>query len=460
MVRSLQFSRRGADNRDETMTLTPTELRNGTRRVVLIDFDWHDADLIPELLKQPGISVRLVAGERNADPGVRVAELCSLPRTCDLADLTREIFDLALVGERSSRRTQLESLLLALGTPCQTPQAFLRGPGAPEPAPAIEAPLALHAAAFESVMGGGDLDQLVQDAFADLGDGAPTRPRPVVVSNRPRLVITSLDDFPSPEDRARLELALKDLVFHTGAGTAELHAVAGDRKLHLVAQVGPEDRLLKGLVDLAVELGTPQVVTRLSEPQKGKAWGAWPFRTAQRRGVLAAASIDPGDGWAQWQKMVEDLRVTWDAEDLQRAGASFPLTPDRETGWLDREAFRACLELAVERNRRDRLRFELHRLDFPPGPEAFSIVQSKLPAQVRDTDSLHRSGDRTVLLLSAAETEHYAHLRRRLLALWDSAWREAKMAPPAPALVDQFVDMNGPEDAEAFLAVAQDWLSA
>lgn len=442
------------------MTITPTEIRNGMRRVVLIDFDWHDADLIPELLKQPGVSVRLVAGERNADPGVRVAELCSLPRTCDLADLTREIFDLALVGERSSRRTQLESLLLALGTPCQTPQAYLRGPGGPEPAPAIEAPLALHAAAFETVMGGGDLDQLVQDAFADLGDGAPTQPRPVVASARPRLAIVSLDDFPSPEDRARLELALKDLVFHTGAGTAELHATSGDRKLHLVAQVGPEDRLLKGLVDLAVELGTPQVVTRLSEPQKGKAWGAWPFRTAQRRGVLAAASIDPGDGWAQWQKMVEDLRVTWDAEDLQRAGASFPMTPDRETGWLDREAFRACLELAVERNRRDRLRFELHRLDFPLGPEAFSIVQSKLPAQVRDTDSLHRSSDRTVLLLSASEPEHYAHVRRRLLALWDAAWREAKLASPAPALVDQFVDMNGPEDAEAFLAVAQDWLSA
>ncbi len=73
--------------------------------------------------------------------------LCGLPRTFDLADLTREIFDLALVGERSSRRTQLESLLLALSTPCQTPQEFLRGSESEDAVhPAIEAPLALHAA--------------------------------------------------------------------------------------------------------------------------------------------------------------------------------------------------------------------------------------------------------------------------------------------------------------------------
>ena len=63
---------------------------------------------MPELLKRPAVSVRLVAGERTQDPGVRVAEMCGLPRTLDLAGLTREIFGLALVSERSSRRTQLE----------------------------------------------------------------------------------------------------------------------------------------------------------------------------------------------------------------------------------------------------------------------------------------------------------------------------------------------------------------
>ncbi|MBP8136994.1 MAG: hypothetical protein KAY61_02220 [Candidatus Eisenbacteria bacterium] len=150
------------------------------RRVVLIDFDWQDADLLPELLKRPGISVRLVAGERVHDPGVRVAELCGLPRTLDLADLTREIFDLAIVGERSSRRTQLESLLLALGTPCQTPQEFMQGASdASDESPAIEAPLALHAATLEHTLGGGDYDALLEQALPDLGADAPVAPAPV-----------------------------------------------------------------------------------------------------------------------------------------------------------------------------------------------------------------------------------------------------------------------------------------
>ena len=108
-------------------TLTNSAHTETMRRVVLIDFDWQDADLLPRLLRQPGLSVRLVAGERPDDPGLRVAELCGLPRTLDLADLTREIFDLALVSERSARRTQIEGLLLALGTPCASPRGLLEG---------------------------------------------------------------------------------------------------------------------------------------------------------------------------------------------------------------------------------------------------------------------------------------------------------------------------------------------
>ena len=54
------------------------------RRLLLVDFDWKDADLIPELFREPGVSVRLVAGDGPQDPGVRVAELCGLPRTLDL----------------------------------------------------------------------------------------------------------------------------------------------------------------------------------------------------------------------------------------------------------------------------------------------------------------------------------------------------------------------------------------
>src|SRR5882672_767997 len=128
-----------------TTTHTQSSALRAPRRAVLIDFDWHDSDLMPSLLKQPGLAVRLVAGERPDEAGMRVAEMCGLPRTVDLADLTREIFDLALVSERSPRRTQVEGLLLALGTPSQTPQTYLDGDSFPtDDAPGIEVPLALH----------------------------------------------------------------------------------------------------------------------------------------------------------------------------------------------------------------------------------------------------------------------------------------------------------------------------
>src|SRR5262249_33980808 len=141
--------------RPRMATLSQDPAVPSVRRLLLIDFDWRDTDWLPELFRSPGVSVRLVAGEGPQDPGVRMAELCGLPRTVDLADLTREIFDLALVGERSSRRTQLESLLVALGTPCMTPEEYLRGPAAPDASlPGVDAPLALHAAAMEQSLAG------------------------------------------------------------------------------------------------------------------------------------------------------------------------------------------------------------------------------------------------------------------------------------------------------------------
>lgn len=443
------------------MAMLSTDSQTATpmpRRVVLIDFDWQDADLMPELLKRPAVSVRLVAGERTQDPGVRVAEMCGLPRTLDLADLTREIFDLALVSERSSRRTQLESLLLALGTPCQTPQEFLTGNTQAPTRPDIEAPLTLHAAALEQSLGGADFTAIVQQTLNEFDTATPFEPRAFVAPPHPRIIVASLEDFPSREAREHLETAIKGLVLHTGAGTAELHAGDGEQ-MQLVAQVGPEDKLLRGLIDLAVELGTPQVVTRVTEPGKGRTWGAWPFRTAQRRGVLAAAAIDTTNGWSSWQNMVDDLRTTWDEEDREKTSASFPFTPVRAPGWLEQEEFRSRIELALERNRHDRLRFELHRLDFPDAPMAIEQMCVWLPGQLRDTDCLCRPAERSVLLLTAGPSEAFLHLRRRILALWDTAWRDAGRTPPSPAVVDQHVAMAGPEDAESFLAAAGAWLT-
>ncbi len=440
-------------------TLSPIVAEGAPRRVVLIDFDWQDADLLPELLRQPGVSVRLVAGERPDDAGLRVAELCGLPRTLDLADLTREIFDLALLSERSPRRTQIEGLLLALGTPCASPQSLLDGKSHTESqVPAIEAPLALHAAAFEEAIGGEAFEHIVEQALPDLSHDSPTMPQPVQPSGRNNLEIPSLEDFPSPEDRQGLEQALASLVAGTGACGAELHAGSADH-IEVVAQVGPEDRLLKGLVGIALELNTPQVVSRLTGPLEGKAWGAWPFQTTQRRGVLAAAAIDPAAGWAKWQHMVEELRSTWDVRDREQAAPAFPLLPGAQSGWLDVAAFRASIDLAIERNRRDGLRFAIHRLAFVDTPDAVDILCGILPGQLRDTDCICHPGPRVVLLLSAGPSHAFVHVRRRLLSLWEDAWHQSGHPPSAPPITNERVEMVGPEDAEGFKAAANDWLT-
>lgn len=428
-------------------------------RLLLIDFDWQDTDLIAELLQEPGLSVRLVAGGGPQDPGVRVADLCGLPRTLDLADLTREIFDLALVGERSSRRTQLESLLVALGTPCVTPEEFRRGRvTGPETAqPGIEAPLAMHAAALEQSLAG-SVDALIDQALPDLSEPTPLAPHTPEPADAPRIGSITLDDFPSVETRHHLEDALKALVLLSGAGTAELHA--GDRgTLRLVAQIGPEDRLLKGLIDLASEMGTPQVVTRMSDPGRGRTWAAWPFRTMQRRGVLAGAALDPRDGLDSWQRMLDDLRVTWDREDLERSVSSFPLTPNREQRWLDPETFRVRVDMAVDRHRRDGLRFELHRLEFPGAPAAMQHMVVALLPQVRDTDALSQPFPLVLTLLAAGEPEAFAQLRKRLLMSWEQAWELAGLAPPAAAFVDRHIALVGLEDIEAMLTAADVWLA-
>jgi hypothetical protein len=151
----------------------------GSRRLVLVDFDWDDAELVPALLRQPGVSVGLVAGQRPEDAGMRLAELCDLPRTFDLTDLTRQLFALALVSDRSPRRAHVESLLRAMGTPSQTPQGFLgqpaggQAPPPPEETFDLAAALRLQAEQLDDALGPlddarGDLGAL-DDEHADLG---------------------------------------------------------------------------------------------------------------------------------------------------------------------------------------------------------------------------------------------------------------------------------------------------
>jgi len=439
------------------MTNPTTVSANGAdRRLLLVDFDWQDADLMPELLQHPGVCVRLVAGAQYDDAGIRLAELCGLPRTVDLADLTREIFDLALVSERSPRRTQIEGLLLALGTPSITPQAFLSGEQNAASAPSVEAPLALHAAAFESAVGGADFDALMEQALPDVSGDAPTAPQPVVVSETPRVQIASLTEFPSPEDRKGLESALQSIMDATGTRRAELHLVGPDQ-VEMVVEVGPADALLGSLVGLARQLGGPQVVGGLTGQQEGKAWGAWPFRTVQRHGVIAAGGIDPVTGWSTWERTASELRSAWDARERELAGPAFPFLPERFPRWLDTEDFAKRLELAVERNRRDGLRFHVYRIVFPGPDSVVATLCDRLPARLRDMDCLTRPESQTVLLLTAGAAEAFTHVRRRLVSLWEDVWIEAGQSKPAPVVSDETARLATPADEAAFLATARGW---
>jgi hypothetical protein len=442
-----------------TTTVSSPVKEGQRRRVVLIDFDWQDADLLPRLLHTPGLAVRLVAGERTEDPGLRMAEVCGLPRTLDLADLTREIFDLALVSERSPRRTQVEGLLLALGTPTLTPQTFVAHDQRPgEAISEVENALELPTLPIEATLASDDFEHFIEHALPDLSDDAPIGPPRVPSRNKASLRLPGKDDFPGPEARADLEATLRSLMADTGAERAEVR-VDGPQGAEIIVEVGPEDPLLGGVVELAQLHGTTHVITSVSGSPSGTAWGAWPFQTAQRRVVVAAAGIRP-NRWTAWETMVAELCATWEQQRRDRAAPAFPLVPENQGGWLQPDDFLMHLELAVERHRRDGLRFALQLLDFPISAAAVDRFTERLPQHLRETDSICRPGPQRVLLLTATPRDRFPYLRGRIAALWQEAWLAAGNERPIPGIVDERFEMTKPDDAEQFLSRARRWLEA
>lgn len=420
------------------------------RRLVLVDFDWEDADLVPELLQKPGVSVRLVAGQRAEDPGVQLAEMCGLPRTLDLADLTREIFDLALVSGRSARRSHVEGLLQAMGTPSQTPQDFVaEKPGVSGHTLDMETALRLHAALLDAALGG-TIDVKAAPQFES--PAAVTPPAEPIPSEP----ACGVKNVPGLEDRPGLEAMLAELMSGTGATRAELR-VAKDDAANSVIELGPADPLLAGLVALAEQEEEAQVVTRVTDGDAGEAWGAWPFRTAQHSGVLAAGAIHPKH-WQRWKLAVAEMRGAWDEQDRDRVGPAFPMVPARQGGWLPPDDFQQRLELAVERHRRDGLRFALVRLDLPISTAAADVFAQRLPSQLRDTDSICRPTPQRTLMLSATPKDRFPYLRGRLLALWQEAWLATGNERPIPGFLDERVEMTREEEVAAFLTQGAAWL--
>jgi hypothetical protein len=290
-----------------------------------------------------------------------------------------------------------------------------------------------------------------------VGDDAPTAPMPVRPTGRVGVEAPRLDEFPSLEDRQALERALLSLVEGTGAAGAVLHA-GRPNEIRLVAQVGGADALLEGLIGLALELNTPQVITHVTGPNEGKAWGAWPFRTTRTRGVLAASGIDPAGGWTMWEKTLEELRTTWDERDRAQAGPAFPIMPEEPRGWLDPETFRTRLQLAVDRNQRDGLSFAVHRLALDEG-DTMGIADQfalKLPEQLRDTDCICRPGPRVVLMLSTTVGTAFDAVRRRLGLQWEELHRLA--GATATPILKRSAELLGPADAEGFMETVNGWL--
>lgn len=416
--------------------VNPINREIALRRVVLADFDWSDADLLPELLRHPGISVRLMAGVQADDPGVRVAELCGVPLTLELADLTRELFDVALVGEHSPRRADLENLMNALGTPMITPQSFLGSLRGFE--------RRADPAAQNHDDASADLTELLDRAIPDLVATPALVPPPAAW-------LAEIEPMPGSTDRVGLERMLARLSARTGAFAASL--MVRDRDAFAdMAMCGGDDPLLRALGELAIKLDSPQVVSRLSGTP-GRIWGAWPFRTRDHRAVLAGAGLEGSDASDAWERAAFELQYVW-ARDEQGGGAAEHRFRNH---WLTPAEFRSRVRFAVDRHRRERGRLALHRLHFSCGPGTVEVLCQRLPDHLRAADCLCLPSPGVVLVLCAGPVADFPHVMRRIEELWTACSAESGVL--ATPIADERIELVSAQDADAFLAATSGWLA-
>jgi hypothetical protein len=402
------------------------------RRIVLIDFDWDDADTLPELLRAPGVRVQRVIGIDAENPGVRVAELYGLPHSLELADLTREVFDLAIVGERSPRREQVERLLRALGTPLQTPaghngipherrDAGDEAPRAERDTSEVGEPLAEAAWAMESI-------EPVTGATFDAG----------AWGNQP---------LPGPDDPVELERRLTSWAAETHSSSAALYLLEPERQVRL-CRTGPEDPLLESLAQLSSRLDAPHVLVREDGPQHGRLWAAWPFRACGQRAILAVAGADASRGRQVWEEAVRALEVAWSPPDSEGATS---------VNVLPVEVFARRVQMALDRHRADGFRFALHRLDFGSHDAALEALLARLPQRLRGADCVCRPSPHELLLLCAGSSRAFHVVRRRIGELWREAWAATGRSGPVVEPRDERWEIGASQDITEWLRVAEGW---
>jgi len=436
------------------------------RRVVLVDVAHDDSYLVSELLRRPEISVQLVAVPPENGEGTGVKDLSDVPLTRDLGDLTDEIFDLALMGASTTRRAQIEQIFAVKGTPVLSLEGFLAGEVVRDWMDAFRPAKTSTPIEFERsdtphagrAADGGNGPRASAQARepASVGDfGAPPS---TDSAGRKGGAAAPLGEMPPPDDPAAIEKALLRWVHLFGATTAELHG--GDAEsIEWVCRSGVEDPLLKCMISLALEHDAPQVMSMLDGYQRGSIRAAWPFRTGFRRGVLAASGLDPQSGRGQWERVAHVLSEAWERRDRERVGPSFPMVPGAQSGWLSSPSFRHRLSLAVERNSRDRLRFEVHRIALNWPPECVEPFCEVLPQKLRDTDCVCRPSPSSMLLLIAGPAGAAERVGKRIATLWQESWQKHRGAQPAPPLAVERAELSEPGDADHFVATATGWLS-
>jgi hypothetical protein len=171
--------------------------------------------------------------------------------------------------------------------------------------------------------------------------------------------------------------------------------------------------------------------------------------------VLAAAGIDSTE-CDTWQRAANELAAGARPPEPEAAAETAAGAP----GWLASESVRRRLELALERNRRDGHRFAIHRIGFGDAAGAVESLVPELPRQLRGTDFLCRPTPCEIVLLTAGSPAAFGHVRRRLIALWEEAWRRTGGQGPAPPLTGERCDLVGPEDGDGFMRAAERWLAA